>query len=125
MPRSYDSPDSAGLPSHTDTSETTPDDLDQLFACFATHRRRVLLDYLVTQSEPVVIEDAVQYLVEVEHDATADTNAETLAEQIEISLVHSHFPKLDDAGLIDVDARTQTITPGDQFDLALALADAI
>lgn len=122
MPRSDDSPAFTGPIA---TSLDTPRDIDSLFACLANHRRRLLLEGLSERSGPVVVEELVQHIVEREDEATADTGGNDQLSEITIALFHNHLPKLQEAGVIDVDHETNTVREGYRFQTAKSLLETV
>lgn len=75
------------------------DALDAL-ACV---NRRYVLHYLQTQPNDVAtVEDLTDYILA--HDREADDS-----NHVRITLHHQDLPNLDDAGLIDYDARSNTV----------------
>lgn len=102
----------------------TPEDLDAVFACLAHQRRRLLIECLSENPGPIVVEEIVQYLSEREDVSTTDTPNETPAEMT-ITLLHSHLPKMEDAGVIEVEHETNTIQEGYRFDLATSLLETV
>ena len=84
-------------------------DLDEVFELFSHDRRRALL-YLLQESdgEPLWTTNLAVQLARFEAEETDDPH--DLAEEIVVSLRHSHLPKLADSGVIDVDSTMTTLT---------------
>jgi predicted transcriptional regulator len=80
-----------------------PSDLDQLFRILSSHHRRFIL-LLVKHGAVETKTDIVEW------GEKSDTDLD------ETSLVHSHLPKLDDAGYIDWNRTTGDISKGTDFD---------
>ena len=86
--------------------------LDRLFEVLTEHRRRYVLYYLDRTDDPVVtVADLADQLCTWERDWDDQTEqpSNKHQENIRIDLHHVHLPKLGDAGLIDYDARSQTL----------------
>lgn len=76
---------------------------DVIFETLANEHRRMILEYLAEHpKQDFDCESVVEYLSD--HD-TSGTDFETL----DIQCHHSHFPKLDEAGLITHDVQARTI----------------
>lgn len=80
--------------------------LDLIFDVLADRRRRFVLYYLQDQTDGVAtIDETVEYVVSLETDGgRADHRA-----NVRISLQHAHLPKLEDAGVLEYDARSEAI----------------
>ena len=77
--------------------------IDAIFETLSHEHRRIILEFLSKQLErDVDCADVVQYL---SHHDTSGTDYETL----DIQCHHSHFPKLEEAGLISHDVQRRTI----------------
>ena len=90
--------------------------LDRLFKLLANRRRRYTLYYLEMAETPVVtLDDLAAQVVqwECQWDDRGQTATDTHREQICVDLHHNQLPRLAAAGLIDYDARTQTIRQWD------------
>lgn len=102
-----------------------PEDVDTLFECLADHRRRLLIEYLAENSGPVVVEEIVRYISEPDGGATHDTLSTDTLVEITVTLLHNHLPKMNDAGVVDVDHETSTVQEGDRFEIATALVAVV
>lgn len=100
------------------TAQVTPS-LDLIFELLSNRRRRYTLYYLHEQPDGVAtleeVLDAVmtrqQRLSETESDANADaeTDHEQRRQQVQLELQHTHLPKLEDAGILEHDQRSETV----------------
>lgn len=91
---------------------------DELFSVLADDRRRQILQYLADHDRTTVTDIVDSIAVE----ADASTRA-----RIAVSLVHTHLPKLADAGVLEYDERTKSVvaTPIiDRFQPVLELVDS-
>ncbi|WP_254764393.1 DUF7344 domain-containing protein [Natrinema marinum] len=103
------------------TAEVTPS-LDLVFELLSSSRRRYALYYLNEQPDGVAsIESLTENVVALERtaDATAedeptigsstDHDAATSESEVQMELQHIHLPKLEDAGLLEHDRRSETV----------------
>ncbi len=77
--------------------------MDVLHDILSKRRRRRLLVYLVETEAPVTLEELVAAVATAEAGAPADTVDDDVLRSITLSLVHSHLPRLDDAGVVAFD----------------------
>jgi hypothetical protein len=93
----------------------TSSPMDVACSLLAESERRYLLYQLATERrgnlDELVSEIAIWELEEGE--ATTDTD---LQQQIYVSLVHNHLPRLADHGIIEYDLRSGDVVLGDGFD---------
>ena len=83
--------------------------LSDLFEALShEYRRRVLI--AVAQQNP---QDEDEIVSEATDDDHEDDEA---LEQLQLELYHAHLPKLDEAGFIDWDRESETITRGPRFE---------
>ncbi|UTF52298.1 DUF7344 domain-containing protein [Natronosalvus rutilus] len=85
----------------------TAPSLDLVFELLASRRRRQALYYLSEQSDGVASVDEIADYVHT-NDDRSDCSADGRSE-IAAGLRHVHLPKLEDAGVVDHDARSQTV----------------
>lgn len=86
--------------------------LDQLFRLLADRHRRYTLYYLdETETDVVTLDEVAEYVVERSEPGRNETEqpADSMRERIRLALHHNHLPRLAKAGLIDYDARSQTV----------------
>lgn len=72
---------------------------DRLFEALADRHRRLLL-YRLAEAEVATVDELV--------DALSDRVAADPA-RLEISLTHTHLPKMDEAAIVDYDRRSSTV----------------
>lgn len=99
----------------------TAGDLDSLFLCLADRRRRIMLAGLSGKPTPVVVEDLVEHIHEREVGESAGAPSADELVEITITLLHNHLPKMNEAGVIDVDHDADTVQKGDRFEAAKLL----
>ena len=110
------------------TAQVTPS-LDEIFDLLSNRRRRYALYYLHDQPDGVAtideLADAVvtrQYVesstegssasdeqLEFDSDADTDSRLEQRRQQVLMELQHTHLPKLEDAGVLEHDQRSEMI----------------
>lgn len=103
------------------TGEATPS-LDLVFDLLSNSRRRYALYYLNDQSDGVAtIETLTENVIALERTrdggetaaaetgTTADSNSVDRQTAVLTELQHSHLPKLEDAGILEHDQRSETI----------------
>ena len=86
--------------------------LDQLFRLLADKHRRYALYYLdATASDTVTLDEVADYVAERTQTSTEEQEwaSGTAHERIRTRLHHNHLPRLAKTGLIDYDARSQTV----------------
>ena len=112
------------LPDSGTSDSQTPEDIDAIFKCLAGHRRRLLIETLSTMSGSVGVEELVQRISEGDIRTPGTTSDDRLNE-VTISLLHTHLPKMDEAGVVEVDHETKTIQEGDRFCTAASLLEVV
>lgn len=84
---------------------------DELFDALSAPRRRLVAEYVDENGRATLRELA-------EHVAERESPNRPSIESIELSLHHSHVPRLVDAGLLAYDGDRKQIRRGDRFDAA-------
>lgn len=85
-----------------DDSWSADDSVDELLRAIANHERRALMSHRHAEPTETLPLDSL-----VNQRTVATTTCEL---DLRIRLHHVHLPELDDAGIIDSDPATQTIT---------------
>lgn len=87
--------------------------LDALFDALADRRRRYVLYYLAAVEDEAVlaVEDIAERVESWEREWDAAERRESVdgGRAIRVDLHHNHLPRLADVGLIEYDARTETV----------------
>ena len=96
--------------------EVGGDHQDELFRVLAHPRRRFTLQYLQTVETPLTIDELTTELGAWEDHRTGTDQSRDDRTGIRISLVHSHLPKMADAGVVTYDATRQTVMLADGAD---------
>lgn len=92
--------------------------LDDTFQILSASRRRGVISALLALGEDVAKSDVTDYVAEIER-SEADGDEEydtTIRKRVQISLRQTHYPKLDDYGVIDYDRDGETVRKGPNFD---------
>ncbi|SFR65021.1 DUF7344 domain-containing protein [Halogeometricum limi] len=96
-----------------------------MFDCLADARRRRLVDIFEKGTGSKTVEELARELAEREDRPTAEKDVDDAAADIATMLRHVHLPKLNDAGVFDVDRPSRTVRRGDRFDVATALLEQV
>lgn len=89
--------------------EVGGDHQDELFEVLAHARRRFTIQYLQTVETPLTVDELTTELVAWEDRRTEGDQSRDDRTGIRISLVHSHLPKMADAGVVTYEATRQTV----------------
>lgn len=82
-----------------------PYSLDAVLDALSSERRRTLLYYLRDEGGDATVSlDSVVERVQARETAAGNRRSPESADQVRLSLVHTHLPKLDDAGILTYDA---------------------
>lgn len=74
----------------------------------SAERRRLVLTILTEQTTPIELADlAAEIAAQKESD---DATSEETLNRIQVTLHHTHLPKMDDLGVIDYDANSRRVT---------------
>lgn len=103
------------MESHTQPTPSVDDSvaqsLDERYRLLSVARRRVTLDILTDQSEPIELTALARLVTAFEHDCNADEVDPETRERVAISLHHVHLPKMDDFGVVEYDTDTREVEP--------------
>ena len=97
--------------SATLVTESAPS-LDLVFDLLSNRRRRYALYFLFDQHDGVAtIDDVAEHVVTLEHQLghAKDGSLSEREDGVRIELQHVHLPKLEDAGILELDRRTETV----------------
>lgn len=86
---------------------------DELFAVLSNARRRLVLRTLQLAGREMSVSELTSDVVSWEADM-ADTEPDDVRDAVEISLVHTHLPKMADAGLVSYDPAAGTVALTDR-----------
>lgn len=99
---------------------------DELFDVLSHSHRRFILQYLQTADTPLPVDEVTAGIVAWKNTlVSADQVGESKAALVEISLLHSHLPKMAETGFIRYDKTRQTVTLGDRTEEVRAHLQAI
>jgi hypothetical protein len=85
-------------------------ELDDAFNILSNSRRRYILYYLYTRSEPATIDELAGQIAAWENEVAVDALDDTARRRVYVSLYQTHLPKLDDFGIADYDRDDGTVT---------------
>jgi DNA-binding transcriptional ArsR family regulator len=80
-----------------------------LFDVLSNARRRFVLAALLTADRAVSVSELTTDIVRWETEMASSTAASASRDEVEISLLHSHLPKMAEAGLISYESNDETI----------------
>ena len=94
------------------------------FRVLASADRQLVLDELCRRSEPVTVGTLSRRVAARRHRLPPDTVSDAQADRAQIRLVHRHFPRLEDRGVIAVDwsEREVSLADGETVDTLLEAA---
>lgn len=119
MPRSDDtSGDSSQSVDAGLASRNTTDDVDRLFACLADQHRRLLIECVDETVGPVDLDVLVHYIATRDGGGFATPRPKDEMTEISVMLLHNHLPKMEAAGVLEVDHETNTVDKGHHFEIA-------
>ncbi len=76
------------------------------FSILQNSRRQYMIEYLKSCNGNLTLDDLVEYLTELEKDTS---NAKNLRRSIKISIIQTHLPVLERAGIVSFDQHTKEI----------------
>lgn len=89
---------------------------NELFEVLAHPRRRFVLQYLQTTDTPLLVDKMATELVARDGHRTVSPRSSDGKKAVEMSLAHSHLPKLDDTGFVQYDATRGTVALAERAD---------
>ena len=100
-----------------------PHDLtvSEILALLANRRRRLLLRSMRDASRPLTRAELAHRIQNPEYD---DSVADDLR-AIQLSLFHSHLPKLEEADVVAYDENEETVSPDQNFERCIHLLENI
>lgn len=105
----------------SETSVTVDSVLD---LCQHQHRR-IVLAILTTEQQPLTLDDLTKTIFKYNHQIPIADVTEDAITDIQISLYHSHLPKLAEEGLITFDPERQLVKPTKQLEQVTPTLSAI
>lgn len=91
---------------------------NRLFDALSHSHRRFIIQYLHTANTPLSVNEVAKVLIAWENPLATDQLSDSKCSLVEISLVHSHLPKMTKAGIIKYGKDRQMITVGDRTEEA-------
>ncbi len=83
---------------------------DVAYSLVAEHQRRFLITILLSGDDEWRVDELATELAAREHDLSpADVDTAT-QKRVAVSLLHRHLPRLADAGAVEFDLTTETVT---------------
>ncbi len=94
---------------YDDSSSSSNLSLNTFFGILShSYRRLILLSLSQSENDLATIDDLVTVIL-AQKSETETSMQRTQDDAVRVTLQHNHLPKLDDAGMIDFDARSETI----------------
>lgn len=84
--------------------------LDALFSLLSDRRRRYGITLLSERDPPVALTEVATAVAARENDTDPDGVSRPTADGVAAAFHHVHFPKLDEAGVVDYDRESNTVT---------------
>lgn len=88
----------------------------EVFALLGNERRRYLLQYLTSADPPVELGELATRIAAREHGIAVDRVDSTRRKSVYTTLQQLHLPKMDEAGIVDYDARRGVVDRTEQTD---------
>lgn len=85
--------------------------LDTVHTLLSHHRRRAVLELLLTHDRALTLTDLRNELVESEQGAEITEISGEAVKRVHASLHHTHVPKLAEAGIVDYDQERKIVEP--------------
>jgi hypothetical protein len=108
-----------------DVSSTPENDdlsLDVAFDIVKNERRRLVLQYLAEQDEPVALGELAEHIAAIENDKDVKAINSSERKRVYVGLYQCHLPKMDDADVIDSE-RNSNIRLGSNADQVMQYID--
>jgi len=78
--------------------------------------RRIVLATLTEEQRSLTVNDLQRTILNYNHHTPVTEASEEMLLEIQLSLHHTHIPKLESAGVIEYDSERQLVKPTKQFD---------
>ena len=92
----------------------SPIDQNTIYNLLGDEQRRQLL-YILSHSKYVTVEDLARDLAAIADGVSRRAVSDETVDQIGITLVHDHLPRLEDHGLCEFDARSGHVVAADEI----------
>ncbi|WP_207591654.1 DUF7344 domain-containing protein [Halomontanus rarus] len=89
--------------------------LDSIFDLLSHHRRRAVLDLLLTHDRPLTLTDLRNEVVARERDTEITEIPEKRVNGVHVDLYHVHIPKLVEAGVATYDRERKLVEPTEKL----------
>lgn len=92
--------------------------VETLFDVLSSPYRRYVLSFLSDATTPTTMGDLAYHVAAWEADTSITEIDDEDATEAEILLYHVHLPKMESIGLVDYDAESGVIEPGERIEVA-------
>lgn len=89
-----------------------PLSLDVIFDMLKNERRREVLDYMRQGEDPFTLREIAEHIAALENGKDVSALNSTERKRVYVGLYQCHFPRMDDAGVIDFDRNRGTVLTG-------------
>ena len=89
--------------------------LDEILELISHHRRRAILDLLLTYDRPVTIDDLRNEVAKKEQDTETTEISSEQVKQVHMSLCHVHIPKLEEKEVVNYDLNRNIVEPTEKL----------
>ena len=101
-------PDPSNPSQRKDGSASADPSLDTIFDILShSYRRQILFFLSRTEDDLATVADLVTHISE--HESGDETSTQRTRSAVDVALHHNHLPKLEDAGIVEFDTRSETI----------------
>lgn len=94
----------------------TEGDVDGLFDVLSHSRRRFVVAYLDQRSAPTAVADLAADLARWERDRPEPRGSDDGVAPRYLALYHVHLPRMAEAGMVEYDRESETLTLADEYD---------
>jgi HSP20 family molecular chaperone IbpA len=97
--------------STTEQPGNESDDLskDEIFELLSNKRRRWMVRFLDAANEPVPLQEFITHIAAKEEGTDPDSVSRKYYKRIQVGLIQTHLPKLQDIGVIEYDEKQRTV----------------
>lgn len=96
-------------------TRTTAQEFDAIFSLLSDTRRRFLL-YQLLETEYAAVDGLARRIAAVEQNSVVGVVDEGTVDEVGLSLVHSHLPRLADYDILEFDTRSGDVVTTDAFE---------
>jgi DNA-binding transcriptional ArsR family regulator len=91
-------------------------DFDMVLDLCRDSHRRIILAVLIEEQRSLTVNDLTKTILKHNHQTSITEVPKEELTKIQLSLVHTHLPKVEMEGVIEYDRERQIVEPTEQFD---------